>query len=59
MVTEVTCNHCSKTVMPKHRFGTGVFILLILILWPVAVWYWFARHGKYKCPSCNLPLGGA
>ncbi len=59
MVTEVTCSKCSKTVTPKHRFSGWKFVVLLLLIWPIAVWYWMSRHGKYKCPNCNLPLGGA
>ena len=49
----ITCIHCKNLITPKHRFSWFILVLFGLLLGLI---YWLLRHGKHKCPKCNLSL---
>src|SRR5213594_1032191 len=54
----IKCPYCLNRVKPQSRFNWGIFLLLFISTWVLlevpAIAYWGLRHGRYKCPNCNL-----
>ena len=52
----ITCIHCKNLITPKHRFSWLIWFILVLFGLLPGLIYWLLRHGKHKCPKCNLSL---
>ena len=47
------CGNCMRWVTPTAGIRWGVFILLLILFFPLALVYAIVKMGGGKCPMCN------
>ena len=47
------CGNCMRWVTPTTGIRWGIFILLLILVFPLAFVYAIWKMGGGKCPMCN------